>query len=84
MSEALPARHGDEMSDLIPLYACGTLSPQEAQPVRRLLENHPELKYQVAEYLTLLTGFYACIEPVSPPPAVHQRLISSIRQTRAE
>lgn len=37
------------------------------------------MQSEVAEYRTLMTGFYDRVEPVSPPPSLHDRLMKKVR-----
>jgi anti-sigma-K factor RskA len=58
----------DEEMDLLIAYALDTLEPQEAEHVRRLLEEHPELRAAAAELRETLEKLpYALPEPDVPP-----------------
>ena len=79
-----PTSHCNELSELLPAFTAGALNPEEVKHVTVLLEKCPEMWSQVAEYRILLTGFYDCIEPVSPPIQLHDKLMKKVRAKTSE
>lgn len=69
----------DELSELLPAFVAGALIPEEVEHVKTLLEQCPQMQSEVAEYKTLMTGFYDRVEPVSPPTSLHETLMKKIR-----
>jgi anti-sigma factor RsiW len=76
---SIPTSPCDELSELLPAYAAGALIPEEVEHVKTLLEKCPQMQAEVAEYRTLMTGFYDRVEPVSPPADLHERLMKKVR-----
>jgi hypothetical protein len=74
-----PNSHCDELSELLPAFVAGALTPEEVEHVKALLEKCPQMQSEVAEYRTLMTGFYDRIEPVLPPLQLHNRLMKKLR-----
>jgi anti-sigma factor RsiW len=74
-----PTSPCDELSELLPAFVAGALIPEEVAHVKSLLEECPQMQSEVAEYRTLMTGFYDRVEPVSPPPSLHERLMKKVR-----
>src|SRR4051794_29743543 len=79
-----PTSHCDELSELLPAFIAGALTPEEVEHVKTLLEKCPAMQSEVAEYRTLMTGFYDRIEPVAPPPQLHARLMKKVRANTRE
>ena len=80
---SVPTSPCDELSELLPAYAAGALIPEEVAHVKALLEKCPQMQSEVAEYRTLMTGFYDRVEPVSPPTNLHERLMKKIRTSKS-
>jgi len=76
---SIPTSPCDELSELLPAYAAGALIPEEVAHVKTLLEQCPEMQSEVAEYRTLMIGFYDRVEPVAPPTNLHERLMKKVR-----
>jgi anti-sigma factor RsiW len=79
-----PTSPCDELSQLLPAFVAGALIPEEVAHVKALLEVCPEMQSEVAEYRTLMTGFYDRVEPVAPPPQLHARLMKKLRANSTE
>jgi hypothetical protein len=69
----------DELRDLLPGYAIGAADDEEARYVESLLEVCPEARQELADYFAVTELFYSVVEPVEPPAALHNRLISELR-----
>jgi anti-sigma factor RsiW len=79
-----PTSPCDELSQMLPAYAAGALNPEEVAHVKALLKLCPEMQSEVAEYRTIMTGFYDRIEPVAPPPQLHSQLMKKLRANSTE
>jgi hypothetical protein len=79
-----PTSPCDELAELLPAYVAGALVPEEVKHVKTLLEQCPQMQSEVAEYRTLMTGFYDRVEPVSPPINLHERLMKKVRGSNPE
>lgn len=66
-----------DIRELIPLYAVGALSPQEAADVERAVQADPSLAAELDSYLSLIT-------PVTPSADVEVRLMASVGAGRFE
>ncbi|MBC8075345.1 MAG: hypothetical protein H7Y32_04660, partial [Chloroflexales bacterium] len=68
-----------EMVELLPLYALGTLEPEEMQAVERYLGAHPELAAQLRE-LEEGIAYLAHSTPTAPLPAdAKARLLARVQ-----
>jgi putative transcriptional regulator len=65
-----------DVRELLPLYALGELSAEEASAVERAIEADPSLAAELESYLDLVA--------VVPPPDVKTRLIASVGGGRFE
>lgn len=72
--------HCGELSDLLPAYVVGALTDEEILRVQDLLNRCAEGRRQAAEYTRLMQGFYEHIDPVSPPPHLHQLIMSRLHK----
>ena len=69
-----------EMNELYELYALGVLEPELASEVERHLEeNCPYCREHLQEALRLTAALAETAEPVSPPAALRERILSSVR-----
>jgi anti-sigma factor RsiW len=83
-NSAKPTSHCDELSELLPAFVAGALNPEEVEHVKALLQKCPQMQSEVAEYRTLMTGFYDRIEPVAPPSQLHAKLMKKVRAKKSE
>jgi anti-sigma-K factor RskA len=73
----------DELRELLPSYALGTLTPAEHLRVQQLLEQYPEMEVELDAYLALSEGFLLNIEPVQPSPSLRSRLLDQLAAEEA-
>jgi len=66
-----------DIRELLPLYAVGALSPEEAADVERAVQADPRLAAELDSYLSL-------IAPVTPSADVQARLMASVGGGRFE
>jgi hypothetical protein len=69
----------EELRHMLPEYAVGALNSEENDRVKALLEKCPEMREELNLYFALTTAFYDRIDPVEPPKALHDKLLSKIR-----
>lgn len=81
---SIPTSPCDELAELLPAFVAGALTPKEISHVKSLLEKCPQMQSEVAEYRTLMTGFYDRVEPVSPPSHLHEKLMKKVRAKTRE
>jgi anti-sigma-K factor RskA len=65
----------DDDIDLLVAYALGTLTPDEAAEIGRLLERRPELRVTLAELQETADRIPLALPPAEPPPELRQRTL---------
>lgn len=73
-----------DLHELLPLYALGVLSPEEAAAVERALTSQPQLRHELARYQATAGELAYAVAPVAPSAEVQQRLLSAIGAGRFE
>lgn len=69
----------DELRDLLPAYDIGALDAQERQRVEQLLVQCPEVAAERTDYALLAEALLDSVEPLTPPPHLHDRLLARVR-----
>jgi anti-sigma-K factor RskA len=69
--------------ELFPFYALDALSQEERDEVERYVSGNPEAQARLIEAMSAATEFVADLEPISPSPAVKQRLLARIEAASA-
>ena len=72
------ARTHDEVRDLLPIYALDALDGVEEMEVRTHLETCPDCQSFLDAYLLAAGSLALSVEPVSPPPALRDRLLGAL------
>lgn len=67
----------DELRDLLPAYALGAVTPDEAARVEALLLDCPEGAAELPEYAALLGDLALTVEPVRPPAALFDQIMTA-------
>jgi len=75
---------GDNIRELLPLYALGILESEEVNVVERAIADDAELAAELAAYLQTTGELGSAFEPVAPAPEVKQRLMASVGGGRFE
>jgi anti-sigma-K factor RskA len=73
----------DELRELLPDYALGTLTPTEHIRVQQLLDQHPEMLSELDSYLALAEGLLLNVEPMQPSPGLRSRLLDQLAAEEA-
>lgn len=73
-----------DMHELLPLYALGVLTPEEAAAVEQALASQPQLRRELAQYQATAGELALGVAPMAPSEEVRQRLLSSIGAGRFE
>jgi anti-sigma-K factor RskA len=68
----------DELSALLPAYALGASTPEEAARVRELLVRCPDGRRELAEYAHLADTLAETVTPVAPPPSLRASLLAKV------
>lgn len=67
-----------ELLDLIPAYSIGATDAAETHFVETNLAHHPEAITQLDHYRNMTDDLLHSAEPISPPPALGQKILSAI------
>jgi anti-sigma-K factor RskA len=73
----------DELRELLPAYALGTLTPDEHRRAEQLLDQYPEMLPELDSYLALAEGLLLNVEPVQPRPGLRTRLLDQLAAEEA-
>ena len=73
----------DQLTDLLPSYVIGGLTPDEKQLVEQLLRECPESASELQDYVQLSQVMNFAAEPVQPPAHVHAKLMAAIGESTA-
>lgn len=68
----------DELSALLPAYALGASSPEEAARVRELMTRCPDAEQELAQYAHLTGMLAETVTPVTPPPSLRASLLAKV------
>ncbi|MBW4439150.1 MAG: anti-sigma factor [Pleurocapsa minor GSE-CHR-MK-17-07R] len=68
----------DELSALLPAYALGASSPEEAARVRELMTRCPDAEQELAQYAHLTGMLAETVTPVAPPPSLRASLLAKV------
>lgn len=66
----------ERIVDLLPDYHLGQLPPEEAEEVRRHLEEHPACREELAEISRVLDLVPLAVPAATPPPSLKQRTLA--------
>lgn len=66
----------ERIVDLLPDYHLGHLSPEEAEEVRRHLEEHPACREELEEISRVLDLVPLSVPATTPPPSLKQRTLA--------
>jgi anti-sigma-K factor RskA len=73
----------ENIEELLPFYALGTLSPAERAQVEKYVASHPEARTQLDEMLQAASALPYAAPAAEPPPALKKQLMERVRADAA-
>lgn len=71
----------NHIQELLAGYALGDLSPEEAEQLRQLLANHPEIEAEMQQLQEVLAAMPYALPPTEPPTALKASLLQAAAQS---